>query len=119
MDVNNKILGDTDVQTYAFNADEFLERVIVKSEDHIFGIQLLTNAHTYGDLSSSLASESSFSLPEYRGGLIYQSVAYFTGYAHTGWFDELPYKGDRYIKFVSGLQIHHHFANCQGKDQEM
>ena len=99
------------MQIYAFGEDEFLEKVIVKSEEHIFGIQLRTNTHTYGELSSSSASVSSFSLPEYHSGLIYQSVAYFTGYAQTKWSQDT---GDKKYEYVSGLQIHHHYANCQG-----
>ena len=109
--MNNQILDYLDVKTYAFHADETLEKILVTSDDiGIHGIQLITTSHTYGDLSSHISTMSSFSLPEYHSGLIYQSVVYFTGYATITWVDAIS----KPFNSVSGLQIHHHYANCQG-----
>ena len=107
---NDQILGDLDVKTFEFQPQETLEKILVISEDHIFGMRLITNTHTYGDLSSHKSIVKSFTLPEYHSGLYYQSVAYFTGAAGTARMNSKPFL------YVSGLKVHHHYDNCQGKD---
>ena len=105
-------VDDLDLETYEFNSDENLAKVLVKSEEHIFGIRLITNTHSYGDLTSHKSIAKPFTLPKYHTGLYYQSVAYFTGYAGTA----TGYAGtSQTFPYVSGLQIHHHYENCQGK----
>ena len=103
-------LDDLDVETYEFYSDENLVKILVKSDEHIFGIRLITNTHSYGDLTSHKSIASSFTLPEYHTGLYYQSVAYFTGYAGA-----TATRSWQSFQYVSGLQIHHHYEDCQGK----